>query len=136
MSTRLFCKRIGCAMVIGVLSSTSATLGNESTKSASLHQLMFTGKSSRLGAIDLEVQFEKLHDFKEAPTVRKWGWGCGDPHDIAIRSLKLSIGKIHIKVPPQAYANLLNIIPATISLRETQDRLFLYMTGGDGAETY
>src|SRR5437762_2967180 len=108
MSEPLFFRRIVYAMVIGLLPSISATLGNQGTKPALPHRLLLTGKSHRVGAIELELRFHKMHGSKETPIVREWGWGCGDPYDIAIRSLRLSVGETRVKVPPEAYANLLN----------------------------
>jgi hypothetical protein len=99
-------------------------------------RILFTGQSPNLGSIKLKLQLYGLGQAKQAPAVREWGWGCGAPVDVAIRSLELSVGKTRVEVPRDAYRNLLNFIPVSVTFREEGDRLFLYMSGGDGAESY
>jgi hypothetical protein len=134
---RLLWKHAICDIAILLLLSASAGFGEEAPgKAVSPSRILFTGQSPTLGAIKLKLQFYGVGQAKPAPAVREWGWGCGVPVDVAIGSLELWLGKTRVEVPAKTYANLLNITPITVTFRETQGKLFLYMSGGDGAETY
>jgi hypothetical protein len=134
-SKPLLWKRI--AHVVGVFlllihSATATERGYD--KPASPNEILFAGRSRHLGAIKLKMQFYGIDQLRPQRPVREWG--SGEPVDLAIRSVELSVGKTPVHVPAEAFAKLLNITPVTVMFRESQGNLFLYMRGGDGAETY
>jgi hypothetical protein len=103
-------------------------------KAVSPSHILFSGISPTWGAIRLKMQFYGIDQIRRPTAVREWG--TGQPIDVAIQSLELSLGNTRIEVPVNAYRNLLNIIPLSVTFREEHGKLFLYMSGGDGAETY
>jgi hypothetical protein len=129
-------KRIPCLVAAVFLSVTRIGASGEQgpEKPVSPKVILFTGKSRTVGEITLKAQLYKIDQFRSPAPIREWGSGL--PVDIAIRSLELSLGKTNVKIPPQAYSNLLNVTPVTVTFREDRDKVYLYMKGGDGAQAY
>ncbi len=137
MRTRQRRLRNSIAYMVGIIFLiTDATVSGQhrSEKPTSPKRVAFTAESRTLGTVRIKMQFYGIRQVRPPVHVREWGSGL--PVDLAVGSIKLSLGGTKVEVPTKAYANLLNVVPSTLMFREKGGTLSLYMKGGDGAQAY